>query len=197
LKLHQIDGAKEGGNMYPREAQARIKSRIWQSIAQSDLDLSSLDKEVLESLVDLVTSEALLEMDEQLGESWIETKSAEGSSTEAEENRDDEQILWEGRPFLSISLYYRVTNERLHISEGLFGKTHHNIELIRIQDIDYGQSFGDRLLNLGDIKISSHDPSSPTISLENIKEPQEVFNILRRAVRDARKEQKMTFQEEM
>ncbi len=183
--------------MYPREAQARIKSRIWQSIAQSDLDLSSLDKDVLESLVDLVTSEALIEMDEQLGESLTETKNADTSSIDLEESKDGEQILWEGRPFLSVSLYYKLTNERLHISEGLFGKAHQNIELIRIQDIDYSQSFSDRLLNLGDIKIRSHDPSSPTISLVNIKEPQEVFNILRRAVRDARKEQKMTFQEEM
>lgn len=183
--------------MYPREAQARIKSRIWQSIAQSDLDLSSLDKDTLESLVNLVTTEALIEMDEQLGESWTENKSLGINSTDEELDSEDEQVLWEGRPFLSVSLYYRLTNERLHISEGLFGKSHHNIELIRIQDLDYSQSFSDRLLNLGDIKISSHDPNSPSFSLINIKEPKEVFNTLRRAVRDARKEQKMTFQEEM
>lgn len=183
--------------MYPSEAQARIKSRIWQSIAQSDLDLSSLDKVTLEALVDLVTTEALLEMDEQLGESWTENKSMEVSSADEEIDSDDEQLLWEGRPFLSVSLYYRLTSERIHISEGLFGKTHHNIELIRIQDIDYSQSFSDRLLNLGDIKFRSHDPNSPSFSLVNIKEPTEVFNLMRRAVRDARKEQKMTFQEEM
>ncbi len=183
--------------MFPREAQARIKSRIWQSIAQSDLDLSSLDKDTLESLVDLVTTEALIEMDEQLGESWTESKSMETSLTDEEPGSDDEQALWEGRPFLSVSLFYRVTSERIHISEGWFGKTHHNIELIRIQDMDYSQSFSDRLLNLGDIKIYSHDPNNPTFSLMNIKEPKEVYNLLRRAVRDARKEQKMTFQEEM
>jgi len=183
--------------MFPREAQARIKSRIWRSIAQSELDLSSLDKDTLESLVDLVTTEALIEMDEQLGESWAESRSMEAPLTDEESSSDDEQTLWEGRPFLSVSLYYRVTNQRIHISEGLFGKTHQNIELIRIQDIDYSQSFGDRLFNLGDIKLRSHDPNSPSFSLTNIKEPKEVFNILRRAIRDARKELKMTFQEEM
>ena len=183
--------------MFPHEAQARIKSRIWQSIAQSDLDLSSLDKDTLESLVDLITTEALIEIDEQLGESWTESRSMEAPLTKEEPSSDAEQILWEGRPFLSVSLYYMVTNQRLHISEGLFGKTHHDIELVRIQDIDYSQSFGDRLLNLGDIKISSHDPNTPSFSLTNIKEPKEVFNILRQAVRDARKEHKMTFQEEM
>ena len=188
---------KEGIPMFPREAQARIKSRIWQSIAQSDLDLSSLDKDTLESLVDLVTTEALIEMDEQLGESWTESKSMESSPMSEELRSDDEQVLWEGRPFLSVSLYYRLTNERIHISEGLFGKTHHNIELIRVQDMDYSQSFSDRLLNLGDIKVHSHDPNLPTFSIANIKDPKEVFDMLRRAVRDARKEQKLTFQEEM
>ena len=183
--------------MYPREAQARIKSRIWQSIAQSDLDLSSLDKDTLESLVDLVTTEALLEMDEQLGESWTESKSLETIGEDDDHSSDSEQVLWEGRPFLSVSLYCRITNERIHISEGLFGKSHHNIELIRIQDIDYSQSFGDRLLNLGDIKVRSHDPNSPSFALNNVKEPKEVFDTLRRAVRDARKAQKLTFQEEM
>lgn len=183
--------------MYPREAQARIKASIWQSIAQSDLDLSSLDKNTLEALVDLVTTEALLEMDEQLGESWSESKSLEIDLTTDAPDEDEEQILWEGRPFLSVSMYYRITDERVHISEGLFGKTHQNIDLIRIQDMDYNQSFGDRLLNLGDIEVHSHDPNSPTFTLMNIKDPKEVFDLLRRAVRDARKNQKMTFQEEM
>lgn len=183
--------------MYPREVQARIKSRIWQSIAQSELDLSALDKETLEALVNLVTTEALIEMDDQLGESWPGDQAIESTAEDDEAAPDGEAVLWEGRPFLSISLYYRITNQRLHISEGLFGKTHQNIELIRIQDMDYSQSFGDRLLNLGDIKIHSHDPSSPIITLENVKDPEAVFDILRRAVRDARAAQKLTFQEEM
>ncbi len=114
--------------MFPREAQARIKASIWQSIAQSDLDLSSLDKDTLESLVDLVTTEAMLEMDEQLGESWSESKSMETDSGDDAAAESDEQVLWEGRPFLSVSMFYQITDERVHISEGLFGKTHQNIE---------------------------------------------------------------------
>ncbi len=42
--------------MLPREAQARLKARLWKSIAQSDIDLSCLEKTNLESLVDLLTS---------------------------------------------------------------------------------------------------------------------------------------------
>ncbi|NCF64381.1 MAG: PH domain-containing protein [Chloroflexi bacterium] len=183
--------------MFPREAQARIKARIWQSVAQSDLDLSALDKNTMETLVDLVTSEALVEMDEQLGESWTESEALETPATAEELGSETENILWEGRPFLSVSMHYTVTDERIHISEGMFGKTHHNIELVRVQDVDFSQSISERFLNLGDIRVRSHDPSTPAFSLINVRDPQEVFTILRRAVRDARKKQKLTFQEEM
>ncbi len=183
--------------MLPREAQARLKARIWQSIAQSDLDLSCLEKVDLESLVDLLTSEAMIEMDEQLGESWTETKANEPLDIDQGINGDEEEILWEGRPFLSVSQYYTITDQRIHMSEGMFGRSYQNIELIRIQDMDYNQSFSERMFNLGDIIIRSHDPNTPTFVLRNIKDPQSVHEILRRAVRAARKDQKLTFQEEM
>ena len=49
----------------------------------------------------------------------------------------------------------------------------------------------------GDVEVRSHDPNSPIIVLENISAPEEVYDILRRAVRKARKDQGLTFQEEM
>jgi len=41
--------------MIPGEAEARIRAEVWQAIAETDLDLSSLDKETRSALVDLVT----------------------------------------------------------------------------------------------------------------------------------------------
>ncbi|MDX1414525.1 MAG: PH domain-containing protein [Candidatus Promineifilaceae bacterium] len=183
--------------MLPREAQARLKARLWQSIAQSEIDTSGMDKVDLESLIDLLTSEAMIEMDEQLGESWAESKTADLSHAEPDLDVDAEKILWEGRPFLSVSHYYTITDQRIRLSEGMLGRTHQNIELIRIQDVDYKQSFGERLFNLGDIIIRSHDPQTPSFMLRNIQDPEGVYDILRKAVRAARKEGKMTFQEEM
>jgi len=183
--------------MLPREAQARLKARLWQTMAQSDIDLSSLDKADLESLVDLLTSEAMIEMDEQLGQSWTETKTNELTETNEDPDEDDEQILWEGRPFLSVSQYYAITDQRIHITEGMLGQVHQNIELVRVQDMDYKQSISERLFNLGDIIVSSHDPQSPSFVLRNIKDPEGVYKILRQAVRAARKDNKLTFQEEM
>jgi len=176
------------------EAQARVKSRIWQAIAQEGVDLSGLKKDDLNALVDIVTEAALLEMDEMMSHSLEAEKVSE---LEQVLNDGDEDILWEGRPFLSLTLHYRITDERVLVTEGLLGKTTENIELIRIQDMAHKQSFSERLINIGDITIRSHDSSNPTFQLKNITNPEEVHEILRRAVLSARKKHNFTYREEM
>jgi len=180
------------------EAQARIKARVWRALAQTDLDFSSVDKETMESLVDLVTESALLEIDEEMGAALSEQqKTAAKETQDEEEDEFGEEILWQGRPFLSPVLYYTVTNERIKISSGLLGKTHENVELIRVQDIDHSQTFGERLLKIGDITIRSHDPSHPVVTLKNVKDPENLHEILRRAVLQARKKHNFSYREEM
>ena len=178
-----------------KEAQARIKARVWQSVAQANLDLSALDKTTLENFVDLVTEAALLEIDNELDLSQLAEKSA--TVEVEEEDQFGEKLLWEGRPFLSLVLNYTITNERIKITSGLLGKAHENVELVRIQDIDHSQTFGERVLKIGDITIRSHDPSHPEIVLRNVQDPEAVYEILRRAVLEARKRHNFSYREEM
>ena len=110
---------------------------------------------------------------------------------------DAEKVLWEGRPFLSLNTRYVITNERVRIVEGILGKDREDIELVRIQDIDQSQSISERLLNIGDILIRSHDTTNPQAVIRNVKDPQAVHEILRRAVLDARKRHKLVYREEM
>lgn len=177
-----------------KEAQARIKARVWQAVAQSDLDLTALDKPTLESFVDLVTESALLEIDSELDISDLTRKSA--AATE-DDDELGETILWQGRPFLSLVLNYTITDERIKITSGLLGKAHENIELVRVQDIDHSQTFGERLLKIGDITIRSHDPSHPEVVLRNVQDPGALYEILRRAVLEARKRHNLTYRQEM
>lgn len=183
------------------EIHTRIKSRVWKEIAQSKIDLSSLEKETVETLVDVVTEAALLEMDDVMSQSLAEEKaSPETAASMPDQSVFDDQkedVLWEGRPFLSLVFQYTITDERIRITEGLLGKARDNIELVRIQDMSYSQTFSERLLNLGDITIRSHDPSRPTIVLRNITDPESVYEILRRAVLNARKKHGFTYREEM
>ena len=180
-----------------KETQARIKARVWQSIAQADLDLSALDKATLESFVELVTESALMEINNELDASLPVPTKATSSETVDEEDEFGEEVLWQGRPFLSLTLNYTITSERIKITSGLLGKAHENVELIRVQDVDHSQTFGERILKIGDISIRSHDPSNPAIVLRNIQDPDKVYEILRRAVLNARKRHNFSYREEM
>ncbi len=178
-----------------QEAQARIKARVWQSVAQANLDLSALDKTTLESFVDLVTESALLEIDSELGTTRLAT--AELETVAEEEDEFGEKILWQGRPFLSLVYDYTITSERIKITSGLLGKAHENVELIRVQDVDFSQTLSERILKIGDITIRSHDPSHPEVVLRNVQDPGSIYEILRRALLDARKRHNFSYREEM
>lgn len=174
----------------------RISSRVWKAIAQSELNLSQLTKEQQQSLVELVTNAAILEVDEELGRRTTDELAQSGLAAETGQD-SAETVLWEGRPLLSISTRYFITNERIRIVEGILGKDREDIELIRVQDIDQSQSLGERLLGIGDIVVRSHDSSHPEVALRNIREPEQVHEILRRAVIAARKSHGLIFREEM
>ncbi len=176
-----------------QETQAHIKSAVWQAIAQSNLDLSALDQKTLEALVELIIQATLIDVDSSLTESRV--KAATKAADAAEE--DDEKILWEGQPFLSPFTHYTLTDERLKVRSGFLGKDVEIVELVRIQDLDYDQSIRERLLNLGDVIVHSHDATRPKIILDNVKDPEQVYETLRRAVKEARKRHNFAYREEM
>lgn len=181
-----------------QETHAKIKSQIRQAIEQSDLDVSNLSEENLEALVDLASESALVALDSEMDSEIEKETSVLDTAVSSTLLLDDkEDILWEGRPFLSISLHYTITDERIRITTGVLGKARENIELVRIQDIDYKQTMSERMINIGDISVLSHDRSDPRVVLKNVKDPEAVYEILRRAVLHARKKHGFTYREEM
>lgn len=178
------------------EARARVKARVWQALAQSDLDIKDYPQAELEGLVDLMATAALLEIDDEID---VSLQSAPTSEAAADAGFDDgtEQILWEGRPFLSINTRYIITDERVRIIEGVLGKDRADIELVRIQDIDQSQSVSERLINVGDLTLHTHDRTHPKVELRNVRNPEAVHETLRRAVLNARKRHNLTYREEM
>jgi hypothetical protein len=190
--------------MSPNEARSRIKTRAWQAIVHEKLDLANLPRPTLEKLVEVITDAALLEIDDEIGRSVQAARRPAAAPTPAPAVDDSlggddeaEKVLWEGRPFLSIGTQYIITSQRVRIVEGVLGKDREDIELVRVQDIDQSQTVGERMLGLGDVTIRSHDRSHPEIVLRNVKDPQEVHEILRKAVLRAREKYRFTFREEM
>jgi hypothetical protein len=119
------------------------------------------------------------------------------TTAEDEVDESDERILWKGRPFLSLVENYTITSERLKITTGLVSRHVENFELIRVQDIDFKQGMGERMMGIGDINIHGQDPSNPNIVLRNVPKPEEVYEIIRKAWLDSRKRHGLQFREYM
>ena len=170
---------------------AQLISSIWQAVAQSGVDLSSVPQDQQEKLVGKIADNAMVTMDSILEE--------EASSKPGEEKQDPqaEQVLWQGRPFLSMVENYTITTERIKITKGLLARNVENFELIRIQDIDYKQGVTERMVGVGDINVRGQDASEPQVVLRNVSNPEEVYNVLRKAWMDARKRYGLQFREYM
>lgn len=180
--------------MTVEKTKSKVVTRIWQAISSSGVSLSSIPKNQVEVLVDAIADGVLLAIDEAFDEAGLSYRQV---STADETALPQEHVLWEGRPFLSLVTFYRITSERVRIQRGLFSRDFEDIELIRIQDIDRTQGFGERMLNFGDVRILSSDPSHPDVTLYNVPDPEQVHEILRRAMLDARRRFRYSVQEEM
>ena len=176
------------------QTRASVTGRIWQSIAQSGVDTSAIPREQLEKLVGTIADGVLMSIDELL-DHVDRAPSTAGES--ADQASAGEQTLWEGRPFLSLTEQYLVTTERVRITRGLFGKEREDIELFRVKDIDHTQGMSERMLNIGDITLRSGDPSHPEVVLRNVAQPEQVHEIIRRAMLDARERNRVGFRDEM
>jgi len=179
------------------EMRARLKARVWQVVAQSGVDVSSIPQAELDRLVGAISDGLLVEVDALLSEASGKPNTAPAAPLAEDADEEAERVLWAGRPFMSLSVQYQITSERVRVVEGLLGKERFDIELVRIKDVDHKQTLVERTLNMGDIFISSHDVTYPQVTLENITNPVEVHEILRRAILKARKKYNLSYREEM
>ena len=179
------------------EMKTRLKATIWQAVAQSGVDLSSLPQAEQDKLVSAITDGMLQAVDDILSEASGQPISGTVAQPDEAEDEDEERVLWEGRPFLSLTVHYQITNERVKVVEGLLGKERYDVELVRIQDVDHKQNLTERTLNIGDVFIRSHDPGKPELTLRNVSNPAEVHEIIRRAMLKARKKYNLSYREEM
>ncbi len=171
------------------KTRAQVVGSVWQALAKSGVDLSGISQEDQTKLVNKIAEHILVSVNDLLDDMQppAEKSTQEGSET----------ILWEGRPFLSLVEKYILTNERLKIVHGMISREVENYELVRMQDIDLSQNISERMMGIGDITIRGADSSDPQVVLRNIPNPEEVYEIMRRAWLDARKKHGLQFREYM
>jgi membrane protein YdbS with pleckstrin-like domain len=80
------------------------------------------------------------------------------------------------------AIEYVVTNQRVRVISGIFGKDIQEIELFRVKDTAANQSFFLRLFSLGTITILSGDERHPRIVLSGVPRAVELREKLRQEV---------------
>jgi len=178
---------------------ARVIASIWQAVAQSGVDLSGLPRDMQARLIDAIADQTLKVVDDLLNEATADFDPQPDPPAPDRSLGDawQEEVLWKGRPFLSLSEHYTITDERIRVARGILSREIENVELIRVQDLDFSQSLGERMLGIGDIHVHGHDASQPALVLRNLPDPEKIYELLRKAWMRARKRHGLQFREEM
>lgn len=80
------------------------------------------------------------------------------------------------------SIRYRISNYRIDIERGILGKKIDTLELWHVEDIQFRQSFLDRILGVGNITIISHDDTTPQLRMIGLPKPRELFEKVKQRV---------------
>ncbi len=177
--------------MQKTELQRVISARFYQSLAESGVEISAIPQSQLQAIVNAL-ADGMVEAMDVLDEDAEVPTSAAVANPEGEET-----LLWSGKPYLSIGIRYELTTQRLRVTRGLLGRNLDEVELVRIRDTSVSQHMGERALNVGDIEILSNDPSRPTFTLHNVKQANEVRELIRKAVMEERARRGFAYREEM
>ncbi|MNC39115.1 Bacterial membrane flanked domain protein [compost metagenome] len=124
---------------------------------------------------------------------------ASGGSPETE--------LWQGKPagisdrlkgLIGLNTTrYTITSQRIMVKTGLIGKDLEEIELLRVNDFSVDQSIPDRLLGIGTLTVFSDDASSPQLLFRKIRKVLMVKDVLRKAVRDEKTANNISYREQI
>ena len=103
-------------------------------------------------------------------------------------------ILWSWTLIVPIIIYlktrftvYELTNERIKLKTGILSQEIDECELYRIRDYKIVKPFFQRIFGLGNIELITSDRSNVRINLKGIKDPENLYNIIRDNVEKVRR----------
>jgi membrane protein YdbS with pleckstrin-like domain len=80
---------------------------------------------------------------------------------------------------------FRITNDRIEVTHGVFSRSVFNLDLWRVQDLGYHQNLIQRILGLGRVHVLSSDKDTPTVSIGPLRRAHELYTELKGAQLDA------------
>src|SRR4051812_30213339 len=96
--------------------------------------------------------------------------------------------LW--RALVTKNTRYLLTDQRLKNTRGVFNRVTDDLELYRVKDTHFQQTFWQRMVGIGDIVLSTSDTTTPTVVIADIRDAEGVRERIRGLVerrRDAKR----------
>ena len=188
--------------MQQNEVRKIVSDQFSRSLADTGVQITALPQNQLQAIVtamaDAVFAAIAAVEDEDMGAGV-----SRGAAMPMPKNNEgvieyvEEKQIWRGRPYLTIGTVYELTNQRVRVIKGLLGNKIEEIELVRVRDTNVKQHVGERMLDVGDVTILSNDASAPELVLNNVKNPIEVRELIRKAVIEEKNRRGMRYREDM
>ena len=103
-------------------------------------------------------------------------------------------IIWSWTLFVPIIIYlktrftiYEVTDQRIKLKTGILSQEIDECELYRVRDYKIVKPFFQRIFGLGKIELVTSDRSNSNINLNGIKDPENLYNLIRNNVEKIRR----------
>ena len=103
-------------------------------------------------------------------------------------------IIWSWTLFVPIIIYlktrftvYEVTDQRIKLKTGILSQEIDECELYRVRDYKIVKPFFQRIFGLGKIELVTSDRSNSNINLNGIKDPENLYNLIRDNVEKTRR----------
>ena len=103
-------------------------------------------------------------------------------------------IIWSWTLFIPIIIYlktrftvYEVTDQRIKLKTGILNQEIDECELYRVRDYKIVKPFFQRIFGLGKIELVTSDRSNSSINLNGIKNPENLYDLIRDNVEKIRR----------
>lgn len=165
-----------------------VNRTFYSSLEESRTEINALPPGQLQAIVRAISDSMFAVM-----EGLEEASPATGPLNSGD---DEEEIIWTGKPMMTLGENYELTSQRLRVFRGVFSRNIEEIDLVRIRDTKVKQHVGERMMGVGDVTIFSTDKNNPELVLNNVKNPMEVRELIRKAYLSEQERRGLRFREE-
>ena len=167
------DHGNEGESMEKQQFKDEYTQAFYRSLEEGKIEIAAVPVAQLQALCRACAEATFAALQAIDGDDKMAPASTATS--------DEEVVLWSAKSELTLGLRYELTSQRLRIFRGMFGRSLHEIDLVSVREAKMTQHFGERVVNIGDVILVTTSPEHPEERLENVRNPMEVRELIRKA----------------